>query len=292
MRIAVFGKKFGKLFYSSCVNLFQILKENEVEVIIYKPFYEFLLSNVKMKPDVVGFFENGAGIKDVDQFFSIGGDGTFLDAVNFVHDSGIPIVGINSGRLGFLADVSQQEMGTVITDVIRGHYKIHKLDLLSLKTDVQLFDANHYALNELSIVKRDSASMITIHTYVNDEFVNSYWADGLIISTPTGSTAYSLSVGGPIIHPDSQNFVITPIAPHNLTVRPMVVPNNVEITLKVEGRDTKFLASLDSRSEVFEESVQLRVKKADFSINVIKLPEYSFFTTLRNKLMWGLDKRN
>nr|WP_321407702.1 NAD kinase [uncultured Carboxylicivirga sp.] len=292
MKIAVFGKKFNKSFYDSCIRLFEVLKSNDVELYIYKPFYEFLLAEVKMNPDVVGFFDSSLELPAVDQVFSIGGDGTFLEAVSFVRDSGVPIVGINSGRLGFLADVSQNEMECTIQDVLNGKYKVHQLDLLTLQTDNQLFKDNPYALNELSIVKRDSSSMITIHTYINDEFVNSYWADGLIIATSTGSTAYSLSVGGPIIHPDADNFVITPIAPHNLTVRPMVVPNNVEITLKVEGRDTKFLAALDSRSQVFEDSVHLKIKKADFSINVIKLPDYSFFTTLRNKLMWGLDRRN
>lgn len=292
MRIAIFGKQFNKAFYASCTALFDILKKNGVEVIVYKPFYEFLLTHVKMKPYISGFFDSVSELKDVDQMFSIGGDGTFLEAVSYVRDSGIPIVGINSGRLGFLADVSRGEMEDTIVRVLHGEFKVHKLSLLTLKTGDQLFNDNPYALNELAIIKRDSSSMITIHTYIDDDFVNSYWADGLIICTPTGSTAYSLSVGGPIIHPDARNFVITPIAPHNLTVRPMVVPDDVEITLKVEGRDTKFLAALDSRSEAFEDSVHLKVKKADFSINVIKLPDYSFFTTLRHKLMWGQDRRN
>nr|WP_319400052.1 NAD kinase [uncultured Carboxylicivirga sp.] len=292
MKIAVFGKQFNKSFYDSCVLLFDVLKRNQIEVVIYRPFYEFLLSQVNMQPEVTGFFDATSGMPKVDQVFSIGGDGTFLEAVSFVRNTGIPIVGINSGRLGFLADVSQDQMEDTIINIVNGEYEIHQLDLLTLETDGRFFKDNPYALNELSVVKRDSSSMITIHTYINNEFVNSYWADGLIIATSTGSTAYSLSVGGPIIHPDADNFVITPIAPHNLTVRPMVVPNNVEITLKVEGRDTKFLAALDSRSEVFEDSVHLKVKKADFSINVIKLPDYSFFTTLRNKLMWGLDRRN
>jgi len=292
MRIAVFGKKFGDVFFASCKSLFRILKQNNVEVIIHKPFYEFLLTTVKMKPEVTGFFTDYPIEKDVDLVFSIGGDGTFLEAVTYVRDTGIPIVGINSGRLGFLADISQQEMQVAINDILKGNYQTRQLDLLALQTDGDYFNDNNFALNELAISKRDSSAMITIHTYVNNEFLNSYWADGLIIATTTGSTAYSLSVGGPIMHPNSQSFVITPIAPHNLNVRPIVVPNNVEVTLKVEGRDSKFLASLDSRSEVFENSIHLRIKKADFSINVIELSKHSFFTTLRNKLMWGLDKRN
>ncbi|WP_289053652.1 NAD kinase [Carboxylicivirga marina] len=292
MRIAVFGKQFGEVFYNACKGLFQILKENKVEVSIYKPFYEFLLTHVKMKPEVSGFFNVHDEIVDADLVFSIGGDGTFLEAVTFVRDKGIPIVGINSGRLGFLADISQGEMKVAIQEVLEGRYSVRQLDLIKLDTGGGHFNDYNFALNELAISKRDSSAMITIHTYVNDDFLNSFWADGLIISTATGSTAYSLSVGGPILHPDSKSFIITPIAPHNLNVRPVVVPNDVEITLKVEGRDSKFLASLDSKSEVFENSVHLKVKKAGFHINVIELEGHSFFTTLRNKLMWGVDKRN
>ncbi|MCT4645879.1 MAG: NAD kinase [Carboxylicivirga sp.] len=292
MRIAVFGKQFGEVFYNACKSLFQILKENNVDVTIHKAFYDFLLTNVKMKPEVSAFFEKKSDLNDVDLVFSIGGDGTFLEAVTYVRDQGIPIVGINSGRLGFLADISQGEMRIAISKILEGEYKIRQLDLLELETNKQHFGGYGFALNELAVSKRDSSAMITIHTYVNDEFLNSFWADGLIISTTTGSTAYSLSVGGPILHPNSKSFIITPIAPHNLNVRPIVVPNEVEITLKVEGRDSKFLASLDSRSEVFENTVNLKVKKAGFSVNVIELEGHSFFTTLRNKLMWGVDKRN
>ncbi len=292
MRIAVFGKRFGEVFFTACKSLFHILKENEVELIIHKPFYDFLLGSVKMKPEVDAFFTNHEEIVDVDLVFSIGGDGTFLEAVTYVRDKGIPIVGINSGRLGFLADISQGEMKVAISEVLEGRYKLRQLDLLELATGDDHFSDCNFALNELAISKRDSSAMITVHTYVNDEFLNSFWADGLIIATTTGSTAYSLSVGGPILHPNSKSLIITPIAPHNLNVRPIVVPNDVEVTLKVEGRDSKFLASLDSRSEVFENTVHLKVKKAGFSINVIELEGHSFFTTLRNKLMWGVDKRN
>lgn len=292
MKIAIFGKVFSNVFFSSCTELFEILKEYKAEVIIYKPFYEFLIATVKMKPEVIGFFDADTQLKDVDLVFSIGGDGTFLESVSFVRNSGIPIVGINSGRLGFLADISQEEMKMALYDVLNGNYKIRELDLLSLHTEGKEFGERNFALNELAITKRDSSSMITIHTYLDDEFLNSYWADGLIISTPTGSTAYSLSVGGPIMHPDSHNFIITPIAPHNLTVRPMVVPNDVEITLKVDGRDNNFLASLDSRSIVFESSISLKVKKANFKVKIIELAKHTFYSTLRNKLMWGADKRN
>ncbi|MCU4154903.1 NAD kinase [Carboxylicivirga sp. A043] len=292
MRIAVFGKQFGEVFYKACKSLFQILKDNNVEVVIHQSFYEFLLTNVKMKPDVSDFFTTHEDINDVDLLFSIGGDGTFLEAVTYVRNKGIPIVGINSGRLGFLADISQGEMKVAIKEVIEGNYKTRQIDLITLETGDNHFGEYNFALNELAVSKRDSSAMITIHTYVNNEFLNSFWADGLIVSTTTGSTAYSLSVGGPILHPSSKSFVITPISPHNLNVRPIVVPNDVEVTLKIEGRDSKFLASLDSRSKVLENTVHLKVKKADFSINVIELAGHTFYTTLRNKLMWGVDKRN
>ncbi len=292
MRIAVFGKQFGEVFFNACKSLFNILKDNDVEVVIHKPFYDFLLTSVKMKPDVDAFFTAHTEIAGVDLVFSIGGDGTFLEAVTYVRDKGIPIVGINSGRLGFLADISQGEMKVALREVLEGKYQLRQLDLLVLETNGNHFGDYNFALNELAVSKRDSSAMITVHTYVNNEFLNSFWADGLIISTTTGSTAYSLSVGGPILHPDSKSLIITPIAPHNLNVRPIVVPNDVEVTLKVEGRDSKFLASLDSRSEVFDNTVHLKVKKAGFSINVIELEGHSFFTTLRNKLMWGVDKRN
>ncbi len=228
----------------------------------------------------------------MDFVFSIGGDGTFLETVTFVKDSGIPIVGINSGRLGFLADISKEEIVNALNEIIAGRFKIRKLDLLAAYTSDGEFNSLNFALNELAITKIDSSAMITIHTYLNEIYVNSYWADGLIISTSTGSTAYSLSVGGPILHPETSDFIITPIAPHNLTVRPMVVPNNLEVTLKIEARAGKYLASIDSRSQILDENVVIHVKKASFKINVVELSDQSFYATLRNKLMWGVDKRN
>ncbi|WP_372644489.1 NAD kinase, partial [Ancylomarina sp.] len=217
----------------------------------------------------------------------------FLDAVTVVQDSGIPIVGVNSGRLGFMADIAREEIPAAISDIFEGNYSIEERTLLKVQTkDNGLFKDFNYALNEFTVHKKDSASMITIHTYIDGEYLNSYWADGLIIATPTGSTAYSLSVGGPILIPNTQNFVISPISPHNLTVRPIVLPNHQEITLKVEGRSDSYLASLDSRSVSFEALNELKISKADFKIKVLKLKTHSFYSTLRNKLMWGVDKRN
>lgn len=241
----------------------------------------------------VNFSQHSDLDKNVDYFFSIGGDGTFLDAVTLVQDSGVPIVGVNSGRLGFMADIARDEIPAAISNILEGNYSIEERTLLKVQTESNgLFKDFNYGLNEFTVHKKDSASMITIHTYIDGEYLNSYWADGLIISTPTGSTAYSLSVGGPILIPNTQNFVISPISPHNLTVRPIVVPNYQEITLKVEGRSDSYLASLDSRSVSFEALNELKISKADFKIKVLKLKSHSFYSTLRNKLMWGVDKRN
>jgi NAD+ kinase len=223
---------------------------------------------------------------------SIGGDGTFLDSITFIRDSGMPVVGINAGTLGFLSNISKDEIDYAIDEIIAGNFTLDKRAMLSIETKMNLFEDANVALNDLTIHKYDSSSMITIHVYLNDEFLNSYWSDGLIISTPTGSTAYSLSCGGPIITPGSGNFVINPVAPHNLNVRPVVIPDDNIITIKVEGRSGKFLVSLDSKSETVSDSTTLSIKKADFHLNLIRLNSQNFLSTLRNKLMWGLDKRN
>ncbi len=292
MEIAIFGRRFGEVFNENCIQLFQFFYSREVKIHIYKPFYDFLLSEVKIKPGRAGTFSNPGEMPPVDMLFSIGGDGTFLEAVTFVRDRDIPIVGINSGRLGFLADISRHELPSALAEILEGRYRIQELPLLELMEPRDVMGDFRYALNELAVHKRDSSSMITIHTYLNHEYLNSYWADGLIVSTPTGSTAYSLSVGGPIMHPASHGIIITPIAPHNLTVRPLVVPDNMELTLKVEGRGGKFLASMDSRSTVIDDSLELKIRKAGFSIKVVERENQSFYATLRNKLMWGVDKRN
>lgn len=292
MRIAIFGKRFGDLFFERCGGLFNALAVSGIDVFIYKPFYDFLVQSVSITPKVAGFYSSHSDLPDADMLFSIGGDGTFLDAVTMVRNRNIPIVGINTGRLGFLADIAMEEIPAALNEILEGRYVLRTLDLLKLETDHPCFGDLNFALNELAVHKRDSSSMITIHTYLNNEFLNSYWADGLIIATPTGSTAYSLSVGGPILHPSSKEFVISPIAPHNLTVRPLVVPNNLDITLRIEGRGGKFLASLDSRSCVLDDSVELRIRKAAFTVSVVERIGQSFYTTLRSKLMWGVDRRN
>lgn len=292
MEVAIFGKSFGKVFFDNCHQLFDYLYQKGTRIHIYRPFYDFLLKKVNVKPEVAGFFNEPDELPSVDMLFSIGGDGTFLQAVTFVRNTGIPIVGINSGRLGFLADISRDELPVALEEIESGQYKIKDLSLLELTTPANLIGDFNYALNEFAIHKQDSSSMITIHTYLDNEYLNSYWADGLIVSTPTGSTAYSLSVGGPIMHPASQGIIITPIAPHNLTVRPLVVPDEMDLTLKVEARGGKFLASLDSRSVVVDENTELRIRKAGFSVRMVERTNQSFYSTLRNKLMWGVDRRN
>ncbi|MCT4601952.1 MAG: NAD kinase [Marinifilum sp.] len=294
MKIALFGKLFNESFTDSFKLMFEEFAKHKVEVDIYEPFYDFLIREINFKPPVNGYYKGYQDLdKNVDFVFSIGGDGTFLEAVTIVRDAEIPIVGINSGRLGFMADIAQDEIPQALSDIFEGNYTIEERSLLHLETSKNgLFSEFNYALNEFTVHKKDTASMITIHTYLNNEYLNSYWADGLIIATPTGSTAYSLSVGGPILIPNTQNFIISPISPHNLTVRPIVVPNHHEITLRVEGRSDSYLASLDSRSCTFESSIELKIKKSDFQIKVLKLRSHGFYGTLRNKLMWGVDKRN
>jgi NAD+ kinase len=227
-----------------------------------------------------------------DLFCSIGGDGTMLNTVTFVGDSGIPVVGINTGRLGFLSGINIEEIEHSIEDILNGNYDIDKRALIRLDTNNNLFGKRNFALNEIAVSRKDSSAMITIHAYLNDVFLNSYWADGLIISTPTGSTAYSLSCGGPVVMPDSENFIITPISPHNLNVRPVIISDRDVIRLKVEGRNKEFLVSLDSRPMSFESEIDLVIKKEAFKINLIRLKGNDFTSTLRQKLMWGVDKRN
>ncbi len=293
MKIAVFGTQVQGEFLPVLQQFFQYLEENQVQVYLYRPFYDFLSYEMQFTPVCAGFFHSHHDFKgDVKLIFSIGGDGTFLHSFLTIRNFEIPVVGVNSGRLGFLADISREEIIDGLTLILQGRYQIIERSLLEVNLQgAPNFDFN-YALNEMTVLKTDSSSMIVIHLLVNGEFLNSIWADGIIIATPTGSTAYSLSVGGPILTPDSENFVITPIAPHNLTVRPVVVPDHYELSLKVEGRGNQYLTSLDSRSVNVDLSTTITIKKAGFKVKTIHLPGQSFFQTLRNKLMWGADTRN
>jgi len=267
MKVAVFGQTVNPDFHKELVNLFDLLRERQIEWILYKPFKEYLQSECRISLQVFGVFENGDDLpNDVSFLLSLGGDGTLLKSFITAKNRSIPLVGINSGRLGFLSDISRLEINRALNDIIEGNIIIDERTVLEVEIDFETHTEYRYALNEITVTKLDSSSMINIHTFVNDEFLNTYWADGLIIATPTGSTAYSLSVGGPILTPDSENFVISPIAPHNLTVRPLVVPDNKTITLRVEGRGLQFLTSVDSFSEAINFSVLLKIRKATYKL--------------------------
>jgi len=293
MNIALFGLTVDPSFSSDLTRLFLLLKQRQIKLYIYKPFYELIRSTGSAEPDIAGVFTSGNELPgSVRYLFSIGGDGTFLKSILAIKKRCIPVVGINSGRLGFLSAISRDDMEEAIDDVLNDAYEIEERSVLQVDGLVDLFGDFNYALNEITVTKMDTSSMINIHTYLNDEYLTTYWADGLIISTPTGSTAYSLSVGGPILTPDSENVLITPIAPHNLTMRPIVIPDHNKLTLRVEGRGQQFLASLDSRSEAVNFPGEINIRKADFQVRTLKLPGHGFFSTLRNKLLWGTDHRN
>lgn len=293
MKTAIYARSTKDNTSHAVQQLFQKLVDWRAELFIHQPYYDFLKDKLALDASIQPFTNHDdLQANKVDHLLSLGGDGTFLEALTLVHHTSIPILGINTGRLGFLANVAKTEIDAAVAALAKKEYTIEKRSLLSLKQPQNLFGEVDYGLNELTVLKKDSSSMITIHAFINGDFLNSYFADGLIISTPTGSTAYSLSCGGPLVMPGSQNFIITPIAPHNLNVRPLVISDNNEITLKVEGRGPNYLISLDSRSAVIESNTEIVVKKADFSAHMIKLNNQSFFNTLRNKLSWGLDKRN
>lgn len=293
MKIALYGLSVSIDFIEELSGVFRLFSERKVDVFIYRPFLDYLQNDCNLYPEVSGKFENGDSLPDdVSYLFSVGGDGTLLKSFMAAKLGNIPIVGINSGRLGFLSDISRDEIENAIDHILAGNTIIDERTVLELELVNNNVSELLYALNEITVTKLDSSAMINIHTFVNDEFLNTYWADGLIIATPTGSTAYSLSVGGPILTPDSENFVISPIAPHNLTVRPIVVPDHHSITLQVEGRGLQFLTSVDSKSEPLQFSVVLKIRKAPFKVKTIRLKDHTFFSTLRNKLMWGADKRN
>ncbi len=293
MKVAVYGTAVSNEFVSVIRDFFQFLKENSIEVQLYKPFYSFLVDNLEVTPYYSSFFHSYIDFDENNEFiFSVGGDGTFLHSVVNIRNFDIPVVGVNSGRLGFLADISQEHMNDALSEIFNHNFSIVERSMLEIEFDGRENLDFNYALNEITVLKTDTSSMINILAYLDKELLNNYWADGLIISTPTGSTAYSLSVGGPILTPDSENFVITPLAPHNLTIRPLVVPDNYSIKLKVEGRGANYLTSLDFRSVPVEFSTTITIKKAKFKLKTLQLPELTFFNTLRNKLMWGVDKRN
>jgi NAD+ kinase len=292
VKVAIYGRPVIRGNGENISSLFNYLRKEGIELNIYKPFRDFLQSEKILQTDSDGIFNTHEEIVDnADIMVSIGGDGTFLESVSIVQDYGIPIVGINTGRLGFLADIPSDQIESSMSAILKNEYTIENRSLVKLKLIGKELDGFCCALNEVSVQKRH-ASMITIHTYLNDVYLNSYWADGLIISTPTGSTAYSMSVGGPIVTPDSDNFIISPMSPHNLTIRPLIVPDSNSFRIEVESRDDSYLLTLDSRTEILEGKVQLELNRAEFTIKTLRIKGATFYNTLRNKLMWGVDKRN
>jgi len=292
MKIAIYGKSFNEGFDESIRLLFNKLSSKKVETYFYANFAHYLQAEKGIEVHASGIFDSYLSLDStIDCMLSIGGDGTFLETVAIVGDKNIPIIGFNVGRLGFLSNIAKEDIIESIDAILERRTSIQERTLLEVDSGGLLFGNIRYAFNEITIQKTRT-SMISIHVWVNGEFLNSYYADGLIVSTPSGSTAYSLSVGGPIMTPDSGTFIISPIAPHNLAVRPIILPDTCEITLKAESRDNILQASSDYLSEVYSGKLELKLRKAPFTVKILRLDSNSFFNTLRNKLLWGADKRN
>jgi NAD+ kinase len=271
---------------------FDELDREKIIPVVYQPFLNEVNKHISL-PDTTQTFSNAFDLSpDVDFLVSLGGDGTLLDTVTLVRNKSIPIIGINFGRLGFLASIGRDEMAAAVKAMSRRSFIVDKRTLIHLDANLPLFGDIPYALNEFAIHKQDIAPMIKVHTYLNGELLNTYWADGLILSTPTGSTGYSLSCGGPVVFPDACSLVLTPIAPHNLNVRPIVIPDSTIISFEIESRSPNIICALDSRREIVDKNVLLAVRKESFMLNLVRLNENNFLQTLRNKLSWGLDKRN
>ncbi|MEZ4946819.1 MAG: NAD kinase [Cyclobacteriaceae bacterium] len=291
MRIGIHGKEVKGQQVKFIENFLDMLVSNKVDISVSSKFLKYLksprISQFKIKS-----FDLGDNLNRLDAFISLGGDGTLLDSVTYLGKNETPIMGINTGRMGFLSTISRDETEKAIEHLLKGTFQTDSRTVLSLESDKKLFNGLNFALNDFTIIKKDTSSMINIHVFVDNELLNSYWADGIIVSTPTGSTGYSLSCGGPLLYPRSESFVITPVSPHNLTARPIVISDNSEISFHIEGRSKKFLISLDSRVEAIDGSVNLKVKKAKFKVQLVQMPGQHYFKTLRQKLHWGLDIRN
>lgn len=291
MRIAIYGRSVVLEQQDHLLKLIAAFAKAEAEVMVYKPIHDALQATGYSSPFPV--FSDQADLDPgLDFFVTIGGDGTLLDAVSWVRDRGIPVLGINFGRLGFLTSVAPSKVKEAVDQLFRGNYTIEKRSMVRLESDPCLFKDANYALNEFALHKKDIASMIKIKVYINGEQLNSYYADGLVVATPTGSTGYSISCGGPIILPDSQTLVVTPVAPHNLNVRPVVVPDDAELSFEIEGLGNQFLASLDSRMATIDSHIKLVIRRNPFDFLLVRLNDNTHLRTLRSKLLWGVDKRN
>ncbi len=291
MIIAIYARSTKENHQAYIEQIYTFLKNEAIDIIIFKPYYDFLKTNHDFNLNLNTYSTSEEVIASAYYVISLGGDGTMLETLALVRKSGIPVLGVNTGRLGFLASVNKDDLQKSLQLLVKEKFTLDKRELIEINGCGNCFDTVNYALNEFTIHKKDSSAMINIDTFVDGVFLNNYFADGLIISTPTGSTAYSLSCGGAIMIPDSENFIITPIAPHNLNVRPIVISNNKKISFKVSGRTDSVNISLDSRSAQIPSSAEITINKADFRFNLINLEGQHFFTTLRNKLLWGIDKR-
>jgi NAD+ kinase len=292
IKIAIFGRRFDQSFGSGLKLFIEKLQLYNAEIFIFKPFGEFLQNYCELNFIESKYFTLSSEITpDFKFFFSLGGDGTFLEAVTYVRDKNIPIIGINTGRLGFLANIAQEEIAHSVDNLMKDNYTTELRSLLKLEAENMQFGDFPFALNDITIQKKDT-SLITIDAQIDGQELNKYWTDGLIISTPTGSTAYSLSAGGPILAPDCKAIIISPNASHNLTVRPVVVPDDRSISLQVHSRSGCYLVTLDSRTHELKSGTKLTIKIASFKVKLARLPGNTFFETIRKKLMWGADIRN
>jgi NAD+ kinase len=291
MNIAIYGRQFSPDALPHVQEVFDNLGRHGVEIYVHQQLNEHITDKIKkISYHVLKDVDNIKGLIDV--FITLGGDGTMLDMVNVIRDTGIPVIGINFGRLGFLATINKNDIAAAIFAVVNNQFSLDSRELMCIESDSNVLGKYNFALNDVTIHKRDDAAMITTRVYLDGEFLNAYWGDGLIISTATGSTAYSLSCGGPIIFPTSNSFAITPVAPHNLNVRPIILPDTSVLSFEVECRGNNYLISCDSRTEVADKTMRFYVRKAGFNLNLIRLNNESYLSTLRNKLMWGLDARN
>jgi NAD+ kinase len=292
MKIAVYSRGGETVQQDQLKQLLDALRNAHCQTSLYRPFFDQFRGGIEF-PEELDLFDTWADLDDAfDCMISLGGDGTMLDTVTLIRDRNIPLLGVNFGRLGFLASLGKEDLQAAVTALVERTFVIEKRTLIHLDANIPLFGETPYALNEFAIHKKDTSPMIRIHTYLNGEFLNTYWADGLIVSTPTGSTGYSLSCNGPVVFPDTGSFVITPVAPHNLNVRPIVIPDHNVLSFEVEGRTDQFICTMDSRKEIVASTVQLAVKKESFTIGLVRLNENNFLQTLRKKLAWGFDTRN
>jgi NAD+ kinase len=292
MKVAIYSRVMEEDQRQDVQLFFDELKKQNLQPVIFHSFFEQIKNAIELPSDTEVFQSSEEITNEIQAIISLGGDGTMLDTVTLVRGNNVPVMGINFGRLGFLASIGRSEVQAAIKGLVNHSFVVDKRTLIHLDSNLSLFGNTPYGLNEFAIHKQDIAPMIKIHTYLNGEFLNTYWADGLIVATPTGSTGYSLSCSGPIVFPESGSFVITPVAPHNLNVRPIVVPDDNIISFEIESRSDQFICALDSRREIVNKDIQLAVRKESFMLSLIRLSENNFLQTLRNKLTWGLDRRN